>query len=217
MSKRLRLCCVVLLACSLFQTGVLFGADQLDVGSGSFVFNDAEGNSGKPITVWYHRPQDLDADAKILFVMHGTSRTGKKYRDSWVRYSERFHLLLIAPEFSAEDYEGGRRYGRGNVLTKGESKIEESKWTLFSQQLRRPGELLDDRDVVRALGETLAASSASQCRFVAFLVLPELTKTPSRQVHKPEEPRAGEQPEVLRYVHAVRTGHAVSAERAYLG
>ena len=130
MNRRRSLCFVVLLASWLSQAGVLFGADQLDAGSGSFVFNNAEGNSGKPITVWYHRPKDLKADAKILFVMHGTSRTGEKFRDSWVRYSERFHLLLIAPEFSAERYEGGRRYGRGNVLTKGGSKIEESKWTL---------------------------------------------------------------------------------------
>ena len=109
----------------------LLAEDGLNVGAGSFVFQDAKGNEKKPITVYYYRPGTLKANSKILFVMHGSKRRGKQSRDAWVEYSKKCNFLLIAPTFSAEYY-NGRRYNRGNVRGKGKRGIEESKWTVSS-------------------------------------------------------------------------------------
>jgi hypothetical protein len=52
---------------------------------GSFRFVDARGSVDRPITVWYYRPRELNPDARIVFVMHGASRTAEMARDSSLR------------------------------------------------------------------------------------------------------------------------------------
>ena len=89
-------------------------AETLATGKGSFPFHDEKGNADKLITVWYYRPAALRADSKIVFVMHGVERNGEEYRDHWVRYAERNNFLLLAPEFSEQDFPRDE-YQFGNV------------------------------------------------------------------------------------------------------
>ena len=49
---------------------------DLAPGTGSFVFVDKANHPDKPITVWYHRPEEAANDAPVVFVMHGVKRNG---------------------------------------------------------------------------------------------------------------------------------------------
>ncbi len=108
---------------------IAFPTDVPKAGSGSFVFRDKLGNRDKPITVWYHRPEALSADSPVLFVMHGTKRNGKAYRDAWIDHAEQYQFLLIVPEFSREDYRGTRRYNLGNMFSSTGKRVAKAKWT----------------------------------------------------------------------------------------
>lgn len=79
-------------------------AEPLSPGKGSFQFQDAKGEPGKPMTVWYYRPATLKPDGKVVFVMHGTERNGEEYRDHWAKLAREHGFLLLVPEFSLRDY-----------------------------------------------------------------------------------------------------------------
>jgi hypothetical protein len=83
----------------------------------------------RPITVWCHKPENWNKNAPVLFVMHGVKRNGKKYRNVWIKHSERHHFLLLAPEFSKKHYPGTRAYNLGNMVSASGEPLAESKWT----------------------------------------------------------------------------------------
>jgi len=90
-------------------------SEPIPAGSGSFVFRDEAGNRERPITVWTWRPDDFRPDAPILLVMHGTTRQGRAYRDSWIRHARAQGALLAVPEFPELHYPGGGWYQLGNL------------------------------------------------------------------------------------------------------
>jgi hypothetical protein len=83
----------------------------------------------KPITIWCHKPENWNKDSPVLFVMHGTKRNGERYRNAWVKHSERYHFLLLVPEFSKKYYPGTRAYNLGNMISASGELLAESKWT----------------------------------------------------------------------------------------
>jgi poly(3-hydroxybutyrate) depolymerase len=62
----------------------------------NFVFDASVGNNAPPITVWYYRPDHVERSARVVFLMHGSSRTGKEARDLGMAYAKRY--ALIRPE-----------------------------------------------------------------------------------------------------------------------
>ena len=67
-------------------------------GAGDFEFTDGRGDPAKRMTVYTYLPESVAAaDAKIVFVMHGTSRNADGYRDAWIPYAEAYGFLVIAP------------------------------------------------------------------------------------------------------------------------
>lgn len=98
------------------------GAQPLPIGKGQFEYRDA-GNPDKPITVWFYRPAHLAPDSKVVFVMHGTLRNGKTYRDHWADYARQYHFLLLVPEFSRKAFPE-RDYQFGGV-----TQADPSRWT----------------------------------------------------------------------------------------
>jgi dienelactone hydrolase len=107
---------------------IVRAADELNIGSGSFVFIDSLGNKNKPITVFYYRPENLTANSAVVFVMHGANRNGREYRDTWIEYAELGQFLLLVPEFSRQQYWGSRQYNLGNTFTSLGEPIDQSKW-----------------------------------------------------------------------------------------
>jgi poly(3-hydroxybutyrate) depolymerase len=91
-------------------------APPLAAGKGSFVFQDAAVNAGRPITVWYYEPADLGPDSDVLFVMHGVNRDAGRYLDEWIEVAKRHRAVLLCPEFSATDWPEDINYNLGNVF-----------------------------------------------------------------------------------------------------
>jgi poly(3-hydroxybutyrate) depolymerase len=118
---------------AFFLAGELFSlltaaASELRPGSGEFAFGAAGGNRNRPITVWYHRPADLNAGSPIVLVSHGVNRNGREYRDSWVEQARSRKFLLICPEFGAQDYPT-RAFQQGNVVDAAGQTVSREQWT----------------------------------------------------------------------------------------
>ena len=96
---------------------------------GSFLFVDSRGDADRPITVWYYRPAGLRPGARIVFVMHGSSRTAQAARDIVAAYGRRHGLVVLAPEFS-ERYYPGDTYAFGNMADSVGRLRPESRWAL---------------------------------------------------------------------------------------
>jgi hypothetical protein len=88
----------------------------IDPGKGSFLFDDPKDATGKTLRVFYYRPKDFGPETPILFVMHGAKRNADEYRDNWVELAERHRLLIVAPEFSKENFPKSWAYNLGNVV-----------------------------------------------------------------------------------------------------
>ena len=101
----------------LLTTSVVYATDQLETGTGNFIFIDFQSNQNKPITVWYYKPEQLKSNTRVLFVMHGVKRNAKEYRDAWVEYAEKHKFLLLVPEFSKKHYPTSREYNLGNMFS----------------------------------------------------------------------------------------------------
>ncbi len=125
-------------ACSGSGSGELIGPDPdpdppgapgLRVGTGHFAFSGSLGALERPLTVHYHRPESVDVDSPILFVMHGNGRNATGYRDVWIPLAEEYGFLLIVPEFSADQYSSSRTYHQGNIRAASGAAIDSTYWS----------------------------------------------------------------------------------------
>jgi poly(3-hydroxybutyrate) depolymerase len=91
---------------------------------GSFEFDD---KGAPPVRVWYYRPAEVTSDARVLFLMHGGSRTGEEARNVGAPFAEAHGLVLLVPEFRARDYPGDR-YAFGNMSDEAGRLQAQSKW-----------------------------------------------------------------------------------------
>ena len=116
-----------LAAAAFFLAAALSGniavsAEQSSVigpGAGIFLFDDPKTETGKTLRVFYYRPKGFGPETPILFVMHGVKRNADEYRDNWVDLAERYGLLIVAPEFSNENFPKSWAYNLGNVVRRG--------------------------------------------------------------------------------------------------
>ena len=99
---------------------------------GSFVFRDEHGNAARPITVWFCRPAQFAPSMRIVFLMHGSSRTGRQARDIGEQYTREHGFVLLAPEFSQEHYPGRWMYDFGNMTGSGGKLLPEREWTFLA-------------------------------------------------------------------------------------
>jgi poly(3-hydroxybutyrate) depolymerase len=81
------------------------------------------------VTVWYHVPEGLSEDARIVVVMHGAGRNGDDYRDQWAGLSDEHQFLLVVPEFSRENYPGAELYNLGHMFAEDGSPRADSLWS----------------------------------------------------------------------------------------
>ncbi|HET6891796.1 MAG TPA: hypothetical protein VFH31_11895, partial [Pyrinomonadaceae bacterium] len=94
---------------------------------GSFIFDASRGNPAPPITVWYYRPDKVEPSARVIFLMHGSSRTAREARDVGGMYGKKHNFILLAPEFSEKNYPGDT-YAFGNMLSPDGKLLPESMW-----------------------------------------------------------------------------------------
>ncbi len=94
-------------------------------GKWSFEFVDAKGRPDRPIRVYTYRPRACDTTCPIQFVMAGLHRDASHYRDYWELLADRYHLLVVAPEFSQQYWPKAAAYNLGDV----QDQPDREKWT----------------------------------------------------------------------------------------
>ncbi len=81
---------------------------------GGFVFSDWQ---GPDLPIWTYVPEEIDrTSAPIVFVMHGARRDPQSYREQWIEEAEEGGFIVIAPEFSREDFPRAWGYNLGAML-----------------------------------------------------------------------------------------------------
>jgi hypothetical protein len=108
--------------------------DTLTSGAGLFSYTYSVTNYSKKINVYYYIPENKTATTPILFVFHGDERNAKDYRDVMIAEAEIKGFIVIAPEFSEQNFPGGDTYNLGNVFIDGDNPTQstlnpEAQWT----------------------------------------------------------------------------------------
>lgn len=103
-------------------------------GTGAFLFNYNTSKSIKSINVFYHIPDNVQNNQPILFLFHGAGRNASNTRDAWIAEADSKQFIIVAPEFSEDNFPGGDAYNLGNVFIDGDDPSPqtlnpESDWT----------------------------------------------------------------------------------------
>jgi poly(3-hydroxybutyrate) depolymerase len=102
-------------------------ASGVELAAGAGRFEIAHG--GTTIPVWYYLPDDVRADAPVLFVMHGVNRDADRYRNEWQPHAEQHGFILLCPQFSNADFPGEESYNFGNILDKQRQLQPREQWS----------------------------------------------------------------------------------------
>ncbi len=97
------------------------GPPRIDTGAGRFLYKDPAAATGKSLWVWTYRPKSFTANSPIVFVMHGVKRNADIYRNNWITHADYHGFLIVAPEFSRDDFPGSWHYNLGNVMYRADS------------------------------------------------------------------------------------------------
>lgn len=162
-----RICVRVLLAVALAACALAARADaHIGPGSGSFVFPFLAAGKAREIVVWYHRPAAAQADAPVVFVMHGTGRTARNYRKYWIPFAEAQNFVLLVPEFSREQFP--RDYNLGRMTLRDGTRVPQSQWPYAA--IERIFDAVRESNALRAQTFDIYGHSAGG-QFVHRLVL----------------------------------------------
>ncbi|MCO7224588.1 hypothetical protein [Pleionea sp. CnH1-48] len=87
--------------------------------SGSGTFNYIRSNAGdqKVIPIHYYRPNNFNADSRVIMVIPGAGRNAWSYRDAWIEASERYNLLVLSPHYSEQDFPRFWSYNLAGMIT----------------------------------------------------------------------------------------------------
>jgi predicted esterase len=89
--------------------------------TGAFVqgINRSDGNLN--MIVYYHVPKGDVENMPVLFTFHGNGRNAAEIRNAWIDEANAKDFIIVAPEFSDEDFPGGDGYILGNVFEDGDN------------------------------------------------------------------------------------------------
>ena len=71
--------------------------------------------AGKTVEIYYYIPSGDVKSMPVQIVMHGMERNGDKYRDDWKSLADKHGFIVLAPQFSLEDF-SEEAYQQGNVV-----------------------------------------------------------------------------------------------------
>ncbi len=120
--RKLVLCCIVIFT--------FWSCDQNDVdrvetqnleGTGAYQYNYQTTTNIKTLNVFYHIPEIDDANIPILILFHGAGRNADGIRDAWIDEANSKGFIVVAPEFSDQNFPGGDQYNLGNVFLDGDN------------------------------------------------------------------------------------------------
>jgi len=120
---------LVALALSFFTLSATAQIDFKKEGKQVFQF-DNNGQLKKPIRVFYFIPSSRPDTLPVFILMHGAKRSPSSYLDGFIAAATVFGFVVVAPEFTTEDYPGSEYYNSGNVVNKQTKKFNDPKdWT----------------------------------------------------------------------------------------
>jgi poly(3-hydroxybutyrate) depolymerase len=82
------------------------------------------------ITVWYYLPPAVEADTRVVFLLHGDSRTAREARDLGAPYARDGRFILLAPEFDEEHFPGDL-YSLGGMVDATRRLRPRNDWSLL--------------------------------------------------------------------------------------
>ena len=71
--------------------------------------------SGSSLPTYVTKPNKINAETRLIVVMHGRKRNAEDYRDQWVQASQDLNLLVIVPEFSEKNFPEVWGFNYGNI------------------------------------------------------------------------------------------------------
>lgn len=93
---------------------------------GDFEIRDAR---DRPVHVYFARPAAPMPNARIVFVLHGSSRTGQLARDLGIPHVETRGIIAVAPHF-AEEHHSLDDYRTGGTANEAGGLRPRGEWTL---------------------------------------------------------------------------------------
>lgn len=108
--------------------------NQNSKGKGVFLYKYVASNFSKTLRIYYQIPENATSSTPILMVFHGDNRNAKDYRDAFVNASNAKNFIVIAPEFSEQNFPKSDQYNLGNVYLDGDNPTSNSlkptsQWT----------------------------------------------------------------------------------------
>lgn len=140
--------------------------------------------------VYLYRPVAQARELPVVIVLHGVKRDAARARDQWISAADRYHFMIIAPQFSNQHYPGARGYMLGNTASghagaqitgSGPLPVENAAVPSAQWSYSRIGDIfsqLQRRGITRRRDYLLYGHSAG-CQFVHRLLM-ALPGTPAR-------------------------------------
>jgi hypothetical protein len=101
---------------------------MLSTSKGTFTFTAVGGAVDQPMTIFYCRPAKIEATTRVIFVMHGSNpETVKQVCEIVGSYSDKVGALIVAPQFTTENFPGDS-YMFGNMLVQKGSITPKEHW-----------------------------------------------------------------------------------------
>jgi poly(3-hydroxybutyrate) depolymerase len=88
----------------------------IPLGTGEMTIDTGPAAHPIPMQVFYATPDRITPHTRVVFVMHGAHRDASHYRDIWTPYAKQYGFIVVAPEFSQEQYPGVWHYQMGGVF-----------------------------------------------------------------------------------------------------
>jgi len=96
-----------------------------------FEWTDPLGDPSHTLGVWTYAPVGIEADAPVVFVVHGVRRNAREYLETWRPLADRYRVVVVAPEFAARRYPGKTRFATGYVVDRRGRPVQ-SGWDSFT-------------------------------------------------------------------------------------
>lgn len=96
---------------------------------GAGVMHVALAQSKKTLEVFTYQPAGADENTPVVMVMTGVDRNASTYRNDWITVADQYHLRVIVPHFSEQEFPGAAGYNLGNLVdSKTHRRLPKSQW-----------------------------------------------------------------------------------------
>ena len=107
---------------------------KIDTGLTHIYFSDW---AGPRLPVWVYVPETVDPKtAPIMVMMHGAKRGAARYLSEWDQIADEEGFIIVAPEFTREDFPGSAGYNLGNRTPRKSTELnDEAIWSFSAIEL----------------------------------------------------------------------------------